>query len=570
MDLISTRVRACLSGRWTRRGCLAAVVLAALQAGPAGADLPNSSTPTLSLDRVIRTSPFTGTSSSVRDNEGSAFVPNTAVHPNRGDTDSLWIVDDNGKSLWEINPYTGALKDRIVQTDLVNTRRFGCTGTSCAAGTNRTVDLESMAYDAVGDTLYAFNGKCCLSSVLPTAFRLTRRTDGSFFPESFQPLPSGTNYTAAAWNPGDQRLYVGVGSSLRTYDYPTNASGSTFQVSGLSGILGLAFSSGDLIAVNSSEKLLRVDWSKKAVRPGWNLSLTSFGIRDSRGVEVITDPVTGNDQLYVNDGLDGRSSSDPHNHAVFVLDVCCVSGTPTAPVASFTSAQVPGTTTVQFTDTSTGSPTAWSWAFGDSTTSTDRNPSHAYTSSGDYTVTLTVTNGSGSDSVTKSITVTEPAPTPPGTTFGPTADSHVSRAEPDRNFGTAPNLHGKLSSSSEKRPYLTFSVAGLQGHAITGAKLRLYVTDSSPSGGDWYTVSPSWTESGSGSITWNNAPAISGAKVGSIGAATAGTWVELDVSSIVTGEGTYSFAMKTLSGDTVYFGSKQSTTPPQLVVSLTP
>jgi len=556
------------SVRWTRRGCLAAIALAALQAIPAAAALPNTSTPTLSLDRVIRTSPFTGTSSSVRDNEGSAFVPNSAIHPNQGGTDSLWIVDDNGKSLWEINPHTEALKGRIVQTDLVNTRRFGCTGTSCAAGKYRTVDLESMAYDAVTDTLYAFNGKCCSTSVLPTAFLLTRRTDGSFFPESFQPLPSGSNYTAAAWNPGDQRIYVGYGSNLRTYDYPTNSSGSTFQVSGLSGILGLTFADGDLIAVNASEKLLRVDWSKKAVRPGWNLSLTSFGIRDSRGVEVITDPSSGNDQFYVNDGLDGRSSSDPHNHAVFVLDVCCASQTP--PVASFTWTQVPGTTTVQFTDTSTGAPTTWSWDFGDSTTSTDRNPSHTYENIGTYTVKLTVSNGSGSDSATQSVTVTEPTPGTPLTTFGPTADSFVALGEPNRNFGTKPNLHGRSSSSSEKRPYLTFSVSELQGQAITGATLRLFVTDSSPSGGDWYTVSSSWIESGTGSLTWNNAPAITGTSFGSIGTATAGTWVELDLTGVVTGEGTYSFAMKTLASNTVYFASKESANPPQLVITLTP
>jgi PKD repeat protein len=566
MDLMLTGVRAVFRGRWTRGAFLATVVLATLQIGPAGAALPNTSTPALSLDRVIRTSPFTGTTSSVRDNEGSAFVPNVAVHPNKGGTDSLWLADDNGKSLWEINPHTGGLKGRIVQSDLANTKRLGCS--SCAAGTNRTVDLESMAYDSATDTLYAFNGKCCSSTVLPTAFRLSRRTDGSFFPESFQPLPSGSNYTAAAWNPGDQRLYVGVGSNLRTYDYLTNASGSTFQVSGVSGILGMTFADGDLIVVNASTKLLRIDWARKAVRAGWNLSLTSFGIRDSRGVEVITNPSTGDDQFYVNDGLDGRSSGDPLNHAVFVLNVCC--GSQTAPVASFTSAQVPGTTTMQFTDTSTGSPTSWSWAFGDSNTSTEQNPSHAYTSSGTYSVTLTATNASGSDTVVKSITVAEPTQGSPVTTYGPTADSHIASDEPNRNFGTAPNLHGKLTSTSEKRPYLTFSVGGLQSQAITGAKLRLYVTDPSPSGGDWYTVSPNWIESGTGSITWNNAPPINSAKVGSIGTATTGTWVELDVSSVVTQEGTYSFAMKTLSSNTVYFASKQSTNPPQLMITLAP
>ena len=54
---------------------------------------------------------------------------------------------------------------------------------------------------------------------------------------------------------------------------------------------------------------------------------------------------------------------------------------------------------VQFTDTSTGSPTAWSWNFGDTAsgqdnTSKQQNPIHIYAASGNYTVTLTVGNGS--------------------------------------------------------------------------------------------------------------------------------------------------------------------------------
>jgi C1A family cysteine protease len=48
------------------------------------------------------------------------------------------------------------------------------------------------------------------------------------------------------------------------------------------------------------------------------------------------------------------------------------------PTASFTAEPLSGQKplTVQFTDTSTGSPTAWSWTFGDSGTSVDKNPSH--------------------------------------------------------------------------------------------------------------------------------------------------------------------------------------------------
>jgi PKD repeat protein len=61
---------------------------------------------------------------------------------------------------------------------------------------------------------------------------------------------------------------------------------------------------------------------------------------------------------------------------------------------------------VQFTDTSTGSPTAWSWSFGDGTTSTAQNPSHAYAMAGSKTVTLTINNSNGSNSATRTVTVT--------------------------------------------------------------------------------------------------------------------------------------------------------------------
>ena len=53
--------------------------------------------------------------------------------------------------------------------------------------------------------------------------------------------------------------------------------------------------------------------------------------------------------------------------------------------------------TVQFTDTSTNTPTSWLWSFGDGQTSTLQNPSHTYTRSGFFTVTLTATNDAGSD-----------------------------------------------------------------------------------------------------------------------------------------------------------------------------
>jgi PKD repeat protein len=60
---------------------------------------------------------------------------------------------------------------------------------------------------------------------------------------------------------------------------------------------------------------------------------------------------------------------------------------------------------VQFTDASTGSPTAWSWNFGDGATSASRNPTHAFAAAGSYTVTLMSSNASTTSSATRTVTV---------------------------------------------------------------------------------------------------------------------------------------------------------------------
>ncbi len=76
----------------------------------------------------------------------------------------------------------------------------------------------------------------------------------------------------------------------------------------------------------------------------------------------------------------------------------------TTPIASFTATPVNGAApvSVQFTDTSSYSPTSWFWTFGDGGTSTSQNPSHTYTTVGTYDVTLTATNSGGSNSKTRS------------------------------------------------------------------------------------------------------------------------------------------------------------------------
>jgi PKD repeat protein len=81
---------------------------------------------------------------------------------------------------------------------------------------------------------------------------------------------------------------------------------------------------------------------------------------------------------------------------------------PAPPTASFTASPTSGTAPlpVQFTDTSTGSPTAWAWDFGDGATSTAQNPQHTYVAAGTYTASLTASNAAGSNAATTTITVT--------------------------------------------------------------------------------------------------------------------------------------------------------------------
>ena len=93
-------------------------------------------------------------------------------------------------------------------------------------------------------------------------------------------------------------------------------------------------------------------------------------------------------------------------------------------------------------------------------------------------------------------------------------------------------------------------------------KLRFYVTDTSDSGGSWYLVGNGWTET---SVVWDTAPAPGATPVATVGAVTAGTWVEVDVTKAVTGNGTYSFMATSPSTNTAQFATRESTTPPTVV-----
>jgi PKD repeat protein len=97
-------------------------------------------------------------------------------------------------------------------------------------------------------------------------------------------------------------------------------------------------------------------------------------------------------------------------------------GTPVAPVASFTSTPTATTCTgqtVQYTSTSTGTPTTYAWTFpgGTPATSSAQNPTVTYATAGTYNASLTVTNATGTNTSNQTNYITvNAAPAAPTTT----------------------------------------------------------------------------------------------------------------------------------------------------------
>jgi hypothetical protein len=111
--------------------------------------------------------------------------------------------------------------------------------------------------------------------------------------------------------------------------------------------------------------------------------------------------------------------------------------------------------------------------------------------------------------------------------------------------------------------YLRFNVQGISG-TITRVQLRVYANSSSSSG---YIVSRvsdnTWIES---TINYNNAPPI-GNSAGSSGAFSGGVWTTVDITSLVTGNGTINLALTTSSSTAVSLASRESgANAPQLIV----
>jgi hypothetical protein len=151
-------------------------------------------------------------------------------------------------------------------------------------------------------------------------------------------------------------------------------------------------------------------------------------------------------------------------------------------------------------------------------------------------------------------------------TFGPSADTQILATRPNKNFGSATTL--PVDNDPTRQVLLKFTVSGVGGATVANAKLRIFCMNGSPVGGAFFRVADtSWLEN---TVTWGNAPAADPSVLASLGAVKRNTWYEIDLSSLVTGDGTYSLRITTTSGDGATYVSKEGAagSRPQLVVTL--
>jgi hypothetical protein len=146
-------------------------------------------------------------------------------------------------------------------------------------------------------------------------------------------------------------------------------------------------------------------------------------------------------------------------------------------------------------------------------------------------------------------------------TFEPVADAYVAGDFATTNYGTSAML--KADASPNFQSYLRFNIGDISG-TVTKATLRIYTTSSSATGYQVKRVTDqTWEE---GTINRTNAPS-GGTLLGSSGNFGAGNWTSVDVTSLITGNGIYDFALTTTSTVTLNFNSRDaSQNEPQLVI----
>jgi hypothetical protein len=150
-------------------------------------------------------------------------------------------------------------------------------------------------------------------------------------------------------------------------------------------------------------------------------------------------------------------------------------------------------------------------------------------------------------------------------TIHPVADAYVYASSPATNFGKIGSL--RVDGNPVKHTYLRFTVSGLGSAAIQLATLRIYADSANSAGLSVSALSNNnWTET---TLTYANAPAC-GNVIGNSSKFSAGTWVQVDVTSYIKSAGTFNLMLGSLNSTNTILASREDTAghAPQLVLTL--
>jgi len=156
---------------------------------------------------------------------------------------------------------------------------------------------------------------------------------------------------------------------------------------------------------------------------------------------------------------------------------------------------------------------------------------------------------------------------PTVSSFNASEDTYITQKSPSTNFKSVNVLYIQNKTFNKGKALVRFIVSGIpNGATINSASLSLYVSNGVKVGGSVDSagyisgVNGAWSSS---TVTWNNAPA-EGAKINNLephASAVPGEWRNSDISSVVTGNGTYDFYVlnDSVLGDDIQYASLEST-----------
>ena len=176
-----------------------------------------------------------------------------------------------------------------------------------------------------------------------------------------------------------------------------------------------------------------------------------------------------------------------------------------------------------------------------------------------YSYTVLATDAAGNSSaLSTAVVVTTPAVVP----IAAVADTYVKSTSGTTNYGRATAI--RVDGDPATNAYLKFTVTGIGGQVLR-ARLQVWVAAGSSTGFAAHRVADSsWSET---TMNWNNAPEIDSVVLSSTGQTTTGTWVTVDITPLVTGNGTVTVALTSGGNSSSSYGSRESGgTAPRLLL----